>query len=153
MYDWRDDIKYVSGALRSDNAFEGTSWDIENIIDQVSRNIVDDMIAEDPHYYDDIDIDDAVNEQMKDFMPGGSATIWCISPDSRLFELLLEWYDTTDPELMMDSIRQSIFLDEYDEMFFVTGCGYDVMSADLLGGSSDGVASREFDRFVEERMS
>jgi len=72
-----------------------------------------------------------------------------ISIYSALYELLEQWYEEQGKDLE-DEIRG--YFEYGDYVYFVTGSGYSIYSADLLGGSADGRAEREFDEFVEERF-
>ena len=74
-----------------------------------------------------------------------------ISTDSALYSLLQDWYEQQG--LDMEYSIRGYYEDEYNGyVYFVTGSGYSIYSADLLGGSADGRAEREFDKFVEERF-
>lgn len=71
-----------------------------------------------------------------------------ISKASWLYDLLEEWYD--EKEIEMDEMIRGFF-DDGEFIYFVTGCNYDIYSADLLGGTADGEAQREFEKFVDAR--
>lgn len=139
MYNWRDDIFYVTGALSSDNELEGV--DIDELVDAAAQRIVDENGAD---YYDCPEY--AVQEEASEFAGGGSMTLWAIPRLTRLYGFLVDWYDI---ESAIYENARNAFCDD-DNMYFVTGMGYDIMSADLLGGTADGRATRDFDEFVEE---
>ena len=68
---------------------------------------------------------------------------------SALYELLEQWYEEQGED-MEYKIRGYYENDDY--IYFITGSGYSLYSSDLLGGSADGRAEREFDEFVEEHF-
>lgn len=144
MYDWREDIYYVTGALSSNNSLEVTRERVDDLAYAAAERIVKDNLEDDPDYYGGCDPEDVAYDEYRAFNESG-ATLWAIPTDSRLYDLLMEWHDGWWG--MSDKIRN--FFTDGDNIFFVTRMGYDIMSADLLGGTADGVASREFDKFVE----
>lgn len=130
MYDWRRDIEDVYEVLDTDDMLEISYAIAEQIV-------IKDEIA-DPS---DPDFDDIVAEEA-DFIG-----LYRISKYSHLYDLLCDWYDEIGED-MEEKIRG--FYDDGDYIYFVTGCGYSIYSADLLGGSSNGRAESEFDSFVRE---
>lgn len=50
----------------------------------------------------------------------------------------------------LDKVRRGA-IDKRGRLRFSSGGGYDFVSADLLGGSADGRAAREFSAWCEER--
>ena len=71
-------------------------------------------------------------------------SIWEIKKKSRLYDYLLKWYGSE--EEMKKHIRS--FYETNNAIYFETGCGYSIFSADLLGGTADGIAEQEFSKFV-----
>lgn len=128
MYDWRRDIEDVYQVMNTDDMLEISYAIAEQIV--IKDNICDP---------DDPEFEDAVAEEA-DFIG-----LYRISKYSRLYDLLCDWYDGIDED-MEERIRG--FYDDGDYIYFVTGCGYSIYSADLLAGGSDGIAEREFDTFV-----
>lgn len=150
-YDWEDDLYTVSGALSDEKScLEIPQEYVDDLIWRAAEIEYADCLEEDPEFDEGADEIERIDEWATDFRRGGSATLWAIPLDSKLYDLLVEWYDG-DEDKLAGSVRSHFTDDAY--MFFATGMGYDVMSADLLGGTSDGVAHREFDRFVEERKA
>lgn len=72
-------------------------------------------------------------------------SIWRIDMNSDLYDDLLSWYGN-DEENLLRNVRSSVISDGY--LYFVTGCGYSIFSADLLGGTADGEAERKFEEFI-----
>lgn len=144
MYDWRSDIYAAAGALKNDDnavVFPDDSY-IEELVQIAAEKIVEENGTDcytNPR--------GAVLEEAREFWNGGASTLWAIPLDSRLMELLIEWYGGFAE--LAASARSSFTADSH--FYFVTGMGYDIMSADLLGGTADGQAARGFDAFVAER--
>lgn len=99
------------------------------------------------HNYDeeDEDLNEQIQEQLSNII-----SIYRINVSSLLYRALLEWYGSK--EKMDETIRSAVYYREYDRtyLYYVTGCGYDIISSDLLGGSADGRAVREFLKFINE---
>ncbi len=74
-------------------------------------------------------------------------SVYRIHLDSLLYKALLEWYGGFAN--LEESVRSCTLDGNY--IYFVTGCGYDIISADLLGGSADGKAKKEFIEFLNEK--
>lgn len=72
-----------------------------------------------------------------------------ISIYSALYELLEQWYEEQGKNLE-DEVRG--YFEYGDYVYFVTGSGYSIYSADLLGGSANGRAENEFDEFVDNHF-
>lgn len=138
-YEWRDDIYYVMGALQSDHCIDLPNDTKDDLAYLAGETIVAENGTD--YYADPIS---AATEEANEFYPGGSMTLWAIPMDSYLYEMLQKWHGGHSN--MMGAVRGAF---EQDNMFyFCTGCGYDVMSADLLGGTADGQAAREFDAWI-----
>lgn len=118
-YNWKDDIQEVPD-------YEDDIW----------YDVAENMIASNQKEYEDYDVWDIVSDIIN---------LWKIEKRSRLYDYLLKWYGS-EAELL-NNVRD--VYNTRDAIYFVTGCGYSIWSADLLGGSADGRAEREFDRFVD----
>ena len=66
--------------------------------------------------------------------------------DSLLAEGLAEWFKCDRYDGLVKHVRSCWLSRGGDDwyFYFVTGCGYDVISSDLLGCDADGVARRKF---------
>lgn len=138
-YYWREDILDVTDDAPSD---QEVVWEGDEQM-EIFRRAAEAIVEENGEDYYDVDYDEAVEEEMCDIIG-----LWAIDTDSKLYDLLLEWYDNS-VDKMMKSVRDSFYWENY--LMFVTGCGYAIWSADLLGGSADGRAEQEFNDFVRER--
>lgn len=121
VYNWRDDVEEVEATEENDDIWYAVA---ENMC-----NKEPDEYGDDPY------------EVMSNII-----SIWKISKRSRLYKYLLKWYGSE--EKLLDNVRD--VYDTNNAIYFVTGCGYSIFSADLLGGSADGNAGREFDKFVDK---
>ena len=103
------------------------------------------VLAEGEYSEDDPEFEDVVLEE-SDYIG-----VYRIRTSSALYNLLCEWYEQQGRDITQEV--RGYYEDYYgDYMYYVTGCGYDILSADLLGGSANGEARREFDAFVRERF-
>ena len=70
--------------------------------------------------------------------------------DSLLAEGLAEWFKCDRYDCLVKHVRSCWLSRGGDDwyFYFVTGCGYDVISSDLLGCDADGVARRKFVDFL-----
>lgn len=130
-YNWRDDIyDVIENDLRDRE-------ECDELFFEAAKKIVEDNLEDDPDYYNDPD--DAVYEEASDIIH-----LWAIPFYSTLYDLLVDFLGGEDA--VLENARNSFTDNDY--LYFVSGTGYDIMSADLLGGKADGIASREFDDFV-----
>ncbi|MBO7614972.1 MAG: hypothetical protein J6T15_04690 [Bacilli bacterium] len=120
-YFWQDDIEEVD--YSEDN-------------DEIWYAVASNMCEKEPEEYGD-----DPTEVMSDII-----SIWKIEKRSRLYKYLLKWYGSE--EKLLDNVRDVYETD--NAIYFVTGCGYSIFSADLLGGTADGNAGREFDAMVRQ---
>lgn len=60
--------------------------------------------------------------------------------ESLLANALRIWYGSYED--MLDNIRNGVEYDDY--YYFETGCGYNIIDADLLGGNGNGETVKEF---------
>ena len=60
--------------------------------------------------------------------------------ESLLANALRIWYGSYED--MLDNIRNGVEYDDY--YYFETGCGYNIIDSDLLGGNGDGKAVKKF---------
>lgn len=133
MYYWKEDIEDIFDLMEENNAHgdgdpfysgSGEFCDSNEHFWEVLANISDRYGENDPIGF------------------------YRISKTSWLYDLLEEWYDEKEQD-MEEMVRG--FYDDGSYIFFVTGCNYDIYSADLLGGSADGEAQREFEKFADNR--
>ena len=78
-----------------------------------------------------------------------------IHKEGLLFHALLKWYNRNENHNLNDyslkvleNVRSAVLDDEY--LYYVTGYGYDTISSDLLGGTSDGQAKYDFLKWINE---
>lgn len=71
--------------------------------------------------------------------------IGSISKNSLLYSALVKWYEYKGKN-MKKSIRS--FVEDNDNIYYVTGCGYDTIDSDLLGGKADGETRKEFLQWI-----
>lgn len=87
------------------------------------------------------DSEEAIEEALSNII-----SVYRIHLDSLLYKALLDWYGGFAN--LEDRVRSCVLDGDY--IYFITGCGYDIISADLLGGSADGEAKKEFLKFLNE---
>lgn len=71
-----------------------------------------------------------------------------INQDGLLFQALTKWYRGLR-ENLLSNVRSAY--DNYNEdgyLYYVTGIGYDTISMDLLGGKTDGDATKQFLEYI-----
>lgn len=71
-----------------------------------------------------------------------------INQDGLLFQALMKWYGGRR-ENLLSNVRSAY--DNYSEdgyLYYVTGIGYDTISNDLLGGTTDRDTAREFLQYI-----
>ena len=129
--------------------------EIQDCVGEFSQDQIDELYYEagktivKSNGYDYYDIeegdDDALSEAAWE-EASNIINLWRIRTDSRLYDYLQRWYDYKGKNLE-DNVRDCFYA--YGCLFFVTGTGYSLFSDDLLGGSSDGRARKEFDDFVK----
>lgn len=78
----------------------------------------------------------------------GIIGLWFVREDSLLHYALRKWHESRGTSLE-EAVRDYVELDEPEGFLFVTGLGYSIWSADLLGGKADGEAQREFEAFLD----
>lgn len=139
QYDWQEDILDVTDDRPDDQVRIWRDDEQDYVFYLIAQRHVENNGEE--YYADaDIEIEDVIREHMNSII-----SIWAISVESELYDLLIEWYDG-DHEKMMDRIPNAVEYNGY--LYFETGYQYDWMSRDLLDGR-DGVAKYEFDEFVK----
>ena len=136
VYFWTDDIEDAYKVLSLDEQLD--------ILYEIARSsLIRDGANPDEPYFDD-----AVAEEAGDIIG-----FYRIRTDSILYQLLCDWYAQQGRD-MKECIR-GYYEDYYgDYIYYITGCGcdrHDILSADLLGGSADGEAHRQFEAFVREQ--
>lgn len=117
-YDWKKDIKDMEGN------------------DDIYYSYAENMAEQYPEQYGG-DVDSVLQQLI---------CVWKIDKNSKLYDLLLEWYGSE--EKLLQEVRN--VWDTDDAIYFETGIGYSIFDADLLGGNADGETERKFDSFVQE---
>jgi len=84
--------------------------------------------------------EDAVFETLDNIIFIGS-----ISKDSLLYSALVQWYKHKEKD-MKEEVRS--FVEDNDNIYYVTGCGYDTIDSDLLGGNANGTTRKEFLQWI-----
>lgn len=127
VYNWKDDVEDIEATEENDDLWYAVA---ENIVDK-------DEYGE----YKDRDRDDSIYEVMSNII-----NLFKISKRSRLYKYLLKWYGSE--EELLKKVRD--VYETNDAIYFVTGSGYSLFDADLLGGNADGETEREFNKFVDK---
>jgi hypothetical protein len=72
-----------------------------------------------------------------------------IATDGLLYNALIRWYNRNETHNLngyslkvLENVRSAVIEDGY--LYYVTGCGYDTIDSDLLGGSADGATRYKF---------
>ena len=120
-YYWKDDIDEVDAESEAN--------------DELFYAVAEHM-QETDEYYSSWDVYDIMSDII---------CLWKIEKRSRLYDYLIKWYGSE--EEMLKHVRD--VYETNDAIYFVTGVGYSIFSADLLGGKADGQAERDFDAFVK----
>lgn len=93
---------------------------------------------------EDEDYDTLVQDRITD---ADIISVWQIKNDSLLMKALIEYFGGFYEAL--EHIRSAVLFN--GDVYFVTGCGYDFISSDLLGGNSDGKKKQEFLDFINKK--
>lgn len=72
--------------------------------------------------------------------------LWAISFYSSTYEVLDKWYASIG-KILSDEVRN--YFEDGEYMYFVSGAQYDIIDADLLGGSGDGTTREAFMQFLQ----
>lgn len=120
--------------------------EIEWIDLEKDRNEIVYLIAE--KYYngmttDDLEMEGIDVDEMHDLIYEYIYSIINVgkfNKESLLANALRIWYGSYED--MLDNIRNGVEYDGY--YYFETGCGYNIIDADLLGGDGDGETVKEF---------
>ena len=136
-YDWNNDILDASEVFKDEELYD--------LYYQAAEKELE----------DDEDADaDTVTEAASNIIG-----LYAVPTNSMLYALLLAWYGSE--EELQKHVRSCFYRNMYvsenatertELMFFVTGCGYDIMDADLLGGNCNGETKRAFNSFVDSLM-
>lgn len=110
-----------------------------DVFNELAINETHEDISE---FEDESSYHDAVFETLKNIIFIGS-----ISKDSLLYSALVKWYKHKDKD-MKQTVRS--FVEDNENIYYVSGCGYDTIDADLLGGKADGVTKKEFMQWINE---
>lgn len=101
--------------------------------------------------YDPDELDDERMDEVEE-CESGIIRVCRIDWDSLLMDALCEWYNTNDRSKVAEHVRSAVNADDMDDntryMYWVTGLGYDTISADLLGGDASGDAAKAFIKFL-----
>ena len=62
--------------------------------------------------------------------------------------VLVQRFLSRQGKKLESTVRSAVFEDGW--LYFVTGCGYDILDRDLLGGSGDGLTRAAFDKYVDK---
>lgn len=94
--------------------------------------------------------DDMINDEINQLI-----SVKMIHKEGLLYHALLKWYNRNEDHNLngyslkvLENVRSAVL--EGDYLYYVTGCGYDTISSDLLGGSADGEAKYEFLKWINE---
>lgn len=95
-------------------------------------------------FEDDSEYNDAISNEMNNII-----CINRIDTNGLLFNALLRYFNRNETSningyqlAFHDHVRSCVFDGDY--MYYVTGCGYDTVSSDLLGKSADGTEKYNF---------
>lgn len=128
-YDWREDIIDIVDDL-----------DIpSDTKDDLFYRAAERIVVENGIDYYDGDTSDAVMEEMSSIIG-----LFAVPQDTVLYDLVMEWHGGYDN--MMENVRNCF--EDNENLYFVTGTGYSLFDADLLGGSGNGETVARFDEFV-----
>lgn len=98
-------------------------------------------------------LDDRLDDEAVERVEDEENSLICVGRfrfDSLLAEGLAEWFKCDRYDGLVKHVRSCWLSCGGDDwyFYFVTGCGYDVISSDLLGCDADGVARRKFVDFL-----
>jgi len=98
----------------------------------------------------DNELESAIDREMDEII-----SVYRISKDGLLYQALLKWHNRNENHNLneyslkvLENVRSAVLDDDY--LYYVTGCGYDTISADLLGGTADGQAKYDFLKWINE---
>jgi len=80
-----------------------------------------------------------------------------IPQDGILYQALTKWHNRNDVNSyplnlkVLENVRSAVLDGGY--LYYVTGCGYDTISSDLLGGNADGETKKEFLNWINNQSS
>lgn len=155
------EIIYLKGEkIKMTNKNFIIGYDIFNEIQDVSKKLLDDELESYYHisralaekelddsvenYQDEDDYNEAVDSELNNII-----NINRISTEGLLYRALMKFFNKDKTHNLNgyqlafhDNVRSVVFDGDY--MYWVTGCGYDTISSDLLGGDADGTKRLEF---------
>lgn len=108
-----------------------------DVFNELAINETHEDISE---FEDESSYHDAVFETLENIIFIGS-----ISKKGLLYNAIVKWYEYKDKS-MKEEIRS--YIEDNNHIYFVTGYGYDTIDKDLLGGSADGMARKEFMQWI-----
>ena len=130
-FDWKEDIE---------DLIELREYNRENGGD-------DPTWSESGEYIDTNEYLDGVLTQICDKYDEDPINFFRFSTMSEFYNLLEQWADSRG-ESMEDIVRG--YWEDGHYVYFVTGSGYDLYDADLLGGTGDGLTRDAFEEFISE---
>lgn len=121
-YDWKAEIasEDVSDVLSDEELYQ-------KLYNKIQKN----------YRCDDEDMADEMNAII---------SIKSIPMSSYLFSCLEDWTEqqgSSIEEVARNAVKHN------NKLYWTTGCGYDTIDADLLGGGGDGGAVKEFSEFIQ----
>lgn len=111
--------------------------------------LLDNLATLEAGYSLDEELTDEMEAQVSDELES-LITVGRFKFDSLLASGLAKWFHVRNISDIAGHVRSCWLSCDGDDwyFYFVTGCGYDVISSDLLGCDADGVARRKFVDFL-----
>lgn len=142
-------MKFNDGIYKEISWFEPSEIVANDTFDGIdSWDLLRNLATLEAGYSLDVELDDEAGELVCE-VENGIIKVGRFAFDSLLAEGLAEWFECKRSELA--GYVRSCWLSRGGDdwyFYFVTGCGYDVISSDLLGCECDGVAKRKFVDFL-----
>lgn len=139
-----------------DNIYKEITWfDASEIVEHDmfdgidSYELLRNLATLEAGYSLDDELDEEADERVCD-EENSIITVGRFLFDSLLAKGLAEWFKCDRHDGLVKHVRSCWLSCDGDDwyFYFVTGCGYDVISSDLLGCECDGVARRKFVDFL-----
>ena len=131
-YAWKEDIIDIIDNYDIPNDTK------DDLLYRAGERIVEENGSE---YYEG-DENEAIMEEMSNIIG-----LFAVPKDAPLYDLLVEWHG--DYDTMMETVRNAFEDDE--NLYFVTGTGYSLFDADLLGGNGNSETQAEFEEWLKSR--
>ena len=120
-----------------------------HIMYELAENELD-LSPDEKENMSDNELENLINSEINEIV-----SINRISKDGLLYQALLKWHNRNEDHNLngyslkvLENVRSVVLDDDY--LYYVTGCGYDTISADLLGGTADGQAKYDFLKWINE---